>query len=611
MRTLISTRRLRLICECLVLVCVVWATAVAVTGGVATEVLGMRLSSRNPGNPLMLAALLAAAAAWLARPRVYATLRADAADIARTSLLPVALAVAWLHLAQWHGGRPFWLDEEMIALNLRGQTLTGLAHGLWLDQSAPFGWLAVERTLLVVFGDGERSLRLLPLLSGLATLAAALWIGRRWLGMVGTLCLVALVGTTQWLGFYVHQLKPYSGDVLWGLLLPALAAWAADTNDPTEFRRRFRAWWLTAATAQWFALGALFVVPGCGAILLVLAWSRARPRELAHVIAPLLIWVVSFAALYLITLRPASHNPTLQDYWAFALAPVDGTWWQTGRWVLGRFDALAIKPGGTTFPLLFWTLAIAGWGLTRSTLSAMVAVAPITAAALAITGVVPLFERLSLWMIPAAMVGIAQAVSWAVHRPHQSWAWMPRAVVLAGAVVLVWDVVPRGYHELTTSPVTNHGLDDRTAVQWLLSQHRPGSVIVATTLSQPAIWWYGRASLSATNRGATLDAGTPVLHAGFTSTDQPCPPPPAFPGNRLLVYLGFRVDDLPAGFDQLLLDTLTSVGRVSTLRDFGGIGRAAVVDLGVPSPAPQLTTLIGPAGARAKGCVTFAPAERW
>ena len=38
-----------------------------------------------------------------------------------------------------------WVDEEMIALNLRDRGWLDLAGPLWLGQTAPLGWLALQR----------------------------------------------------------------------------------------------------------------------------------------------------------------------------------------------------------------------------------------------------------------------------------------------------------------------------------------------------------------------------------------------------------------------------------------------------------------------------------
>src|SRR5262245_20822605 len=85
----------------------------------------------------------------------------------------IAVAGAGLMIMQWAGGRMFWLDEEMIAINLRDRSIRGLAGPLMLAQAAPYGWLVLERLQLLVAGPGERALRFLPLAFGIGTLAVA------------------------------------------------------------------------------------------------------------------------------------------------------------------------------------------------------------------------------------------------------------------------------------------------------------------------------------------------------------------------------------------------------------------------------------------------------
>ena len=67
-----------------------------------------------------------------------------------------------LRLQDWAGGRPLWLDEQMIALNIRERTVSELTGALWLDQSAPPGLAATERAAMLAFGVGETALRFVP-----------------------------------------------------------------------------------------------------------------------------------------------------------------------------------------------------------------------------------------------------------------------------------------------------------------------------------------------------------------------------------------------------------------------------------------------------------------
>ena len=196
---------------------------VALTGGFALDLATFRISSKSPWNPFLIA-FASGFAAW-ALPRVVR--RAESGRELAWRLLPaiaIAIVGAGLQVFHWALARPMWLDEEMIAINVRERALMDLAGPLWLGQSAPFGWLVVQRVVLLTLGDSERALRLVPLLFGLATLPTAVWVGRRWAGGVGAALLALLCTFGQWVSHYSIELKHYSADIFLALLIPALAA---------------------------------------------------------------------------------------------------------------------------------------------------------------------------------------------------------------------------------------------------------------------------------------------------------------------------------------------------------------------------------------------------
>ncbi|MCM3880191.1 MAG: hypothetical protein ND807_08795, partial [Vicinamibacterales bacterium] len=147
---------------------------------------------------------------------------------------------------QWYWARPLWLDEEMIALNFRDRSFGELAGPLSMNQAAPLGWLWFQRAILLEFGQGERALRALPVLFGIATLWLAVWAGRRWMQPFGAAILALLCSFGLVISFFPLEAKHYSGDTLFGLLLPVLAVWALEPpTDATVIRsRRMLAWWL-------------------------------------------------------------------------------------------------------------------------------------------------------------------------------------------------------------------------------------------------------------------------------------------------------------------------------------------------------------------------------
>src|SRR5579864_1106324 len=63
----------------------------------------------------------------------------------------IAVVSGALVVYQWAVARPLWLDEELIALNIRERGLLSLGGRLSFGQSAPYGWLALERLVVGVF----------------------------------------------------------------------------------------------------------------------------------------------------------------------------------------------------------------------------------------------------------------------------------------------------------------------------------------------------------------------------------------------------------------------------------------------------------------------------
>jgi hypothetical protein len=78
----------------------------------------------------------------------------------------------------------------------------------------------------------------------------------------------------------------------------------------------------------------------------------------------------------------------------------------------------------------------------------------------------------------------------------------------------------------------------------------------------------------------------------------------------VLLYLGF---DVVPGFDEVLLRDLAQLGGMTEHRKFGGLGRAAVIDLRIPASdgIMELNRNQTPEHADPDACVGVRLAERW
>jgi hypothetical protein len=535
-----------------------------------------------------------------------------------------ALLVYWTSTA-----RPMWVDEEMLALNVRSRGFAHLGGALWLDQSAPLGWLTLERAVMMVFGTSERAVRLLTTIYGCGTLAIAAWVGRRWMNALGATVLVALCGVGEWIVFFTLELKHYSADTFWALGVPALAAWALDARaDPRLLRKRASIWWVVAAAGIWFGNGAVFVAPACAAVLFLALVRRGGWRLAIQFAATGFVWLASFTLSYATVLRHALGNAYLQNYWSFAFPPVSEGVAATLRWLIAQLVPFAVKPAGSGLPHLFWTAWCCGIVFAiarRRAVGLMFALVPISAFMLAVFHVVPTFERLALWVVPALYVGVALCAdggAWLVgqrllgRRPLVLATGVAAAVLAASVCV---DVIAHGITALEHRPRSNYGLDDRSSVRWLLAAHRPGDVILTTHFGLAAIWWYGGFDISDPDRTGQLPDGTPLYEIGHAPPEEDC-------GhwrrqlnaileqhNRAVVYLGFRLNVLPVGYDNFVLKELGHRGEMAAYKPFAEKSRLAVFDLGRPSRrdvfAPGEDT--GVPLEIPSGCMTITRARRW
>ena len=538
----------------------------------------------------------------------------------------VALAAIILKVNHWYYSRPLWLDEEMLLLNIRDRAFASLAGPLWLDQTAPLGWLVLQRLLLLVVGSSDRAVRALPVLFGIGTVVSAAWVGLRWMRPAGAAMFVLLCGFTQWTMFYALEAKPYAADAFWALLLPSLAVWAVEQRRPVV-------WWLVATVGQWMSYGATFVAPGSALLLLTLTWHRDGRQQALRTALQGVIWVVNFSLHYFLVMRHARASGFLADFWASGLLPPDATFVSAMRWIIEQAEPLASHPGGTARWFFFWL--IVGYGLAislreRPALALSWLIVPLSAALLAVLRLVPLKDRLAFWIVPALYAAIAAAAADSLHRGRE-WLMRNNLRSLGTATLAMLVVWPFCLSLIEPAQVTlaalrgpdNHGFDDRTGLHFLMDQSRPGDAYLATHFTLPGVWWYGRISIAEPTGGSALtEGGAPIYqleHQGpdhrICRAEQPHLQSTLESAQRAVVYLGF--DSLaPEGFQQLVLDELSEFATLVDYRHIGSLGAAAIFDLHAqPSEdaifgARKLWHGMRPRS-RLRGCVDIHVARRW
>lgn len=423
----------------------------------------------------------------------------------------VAQAIRWL------GGAQLWLDEQMIARNIRDRDFGGLAAALDYNQSAPIGWLWAQRLVVVLFGTDERTLRLLPFLFAAGSLVLAWLICRRYLGVAGTCGVVALFAVNPAVLRYSTEVKQYSADVFFVLLLIGVALWAVRTP---LIARRFLIWWATAALACLFSMGAILATPGLAILLVGAAWWRGRWWSAVRAGLPAVIWLLTFVVHYWLSLRHVLANDYMTQFWAGrGFPPEDAGGRGTVAWVVRRLEVLGVDPLGLDAAglgrdwlifacVVFWTMTALGVAVAmsrRPPMGLLLAVPTASAFVLAILWISPLYMRLAMWMMPALFLSVGFAVDAAARaaiRPLRRGAsteptsrgrpgWLRWTAAGAGALAVLIVMVPYGPVVATRfRPAAPIPFDYRASTAWLQAQHRSGDLTIGIHGSHDAIGWY-------------------------------------------------------------------------------------------------------------------------
>ena len=191
----------------------------------------------------------------------------------------VALGIA-IRLAVYLYNRGFWQDEASLALNVVDMSFGQLLGRLNNDQVAPPLFLLISKLLSQLLGLSEYSLRLIPLISGCATLCLLARLTLRLVPRFLGLCIISVYA----LGYshidYATNFKQYASDELSAMLVLCVAfSWV---RLSTGFR------YVAAATLPallWLSYTSGFVLAG---LVVVAGLSALKDRSAQKVRATIL-----------------------------------------------------------------------------------------------------------------------------------------------------------------------------------------------------------------------------------------------------------------------------------------------------------------------------------
>jgi hypothetical protein len=342
-------------------------------------------------------------------------------------LVLVAVGVG-LRLRVYLANRSLWLDESYLALSLLDRDVWELIGTLDYGQAAPAGFMVAQSLIVSLFGSSEYALRAVPVLAAVASVLAFWRLASLMLPPPATMLALGMFAISDPLLRYAAEFKQYGFDV--GVALILWWVFAARQADLDEDRPG--AWVLVAAlgaTAIWLSHPAIFVVAGFGLHAMGQAvragtWRSAVVRGITG-----LVWVGSFAVVYLVSLQHV--NPVMHTMWrgsAAAIVPVSTQ--DFGQYVRLSWT-LGVLPLGPRVIQLATLCAILGgialWRR-RSVHGAWFAGTLAMALVASSLGKFPIAPRLWLFLTPVIVLLVAAGVDevWQRTRLH----YRPLAPVL-------------------------------------------------------------------------------------------------------------------------------------------------------------------------------------
>lgn len=390
-----------------------------------------------------------------------------------------------LRLRQYLVNRSLWLDEAMLANNIVSRSFGGLTYWLDYDQQAPLGFLWLQKISILLFGNNEYALRLIPFLAGCVALVLMFVITRRLPAVGGNTALALFVISTTLID-YTSEAKQYILDVAVALGLLTLFLRYND-NERGWKPRSSLLFGVAGALLLWFSHPAIFTLTGMGIVLFIqTARQKSRP-VLGWTIVMGGIWLASFVVFYLLFLRRSVTANVLLDYWGDAFLPLSP---QVGNWSVVAFRNFSIFAAGLETPLLLnAALALIGLiALARrsATIAASLALTFLLTLAASALHTYPFAGRMLLFLTPMAFLFLGEgfdALSLLLPKKSSVSSWTLSLL----AVALILSNAYTTAETFITPKLQEH---IRPTMEYLRDFRKDGDIIYVYYWAEPAVRYY-------------------------------------------------------------------------------------------------------------------------
>lgn len=342
-----------------------------------------------------------------------------------------------LRAAYYFSSNSIWGDEARLALNIIDRSFLELFKPLDYYQYAPYGFLLAEKLVTNIFGSGEYALRLFPFLSSILSLVLFYRLSCHFLSKPGVLIANSFFAILVSLTFYASELKQYSSDLLFTLILLLLTI-KTEKKELTLLNSIL--YGIIGAAFIWFSHPIIFILTGA-ALFITFSPSRKgvnRNRVCLSVIFS--FWIISLFCSSFFTLINTIESPGLINFWKQFYFPLNLF---SGSGFMGLKKIYLELFRFLTLDILCGAILILGYfslHKRESQKTFFLLLLPILLTIIASAfHVYPLFERFLLFLIPAIIILISEGIDFTRQK---LWKISP---VLGIVVILLFFINPAYY----------------------------------------------------------------------------------------------------------------------------------------------------------------------
>lgn len=219
-------------------------------------------------------------------------------------------------LMQYLGMRSFWMDEAFAASKYLGHSFAELLHPSVFGGVAP-GFYILERAAALTLGVNELSLRLVPLLAGIASLFLFHALARKTLSPKAALLALAFFAVSPFLVYYSSEAKRYATDVAASLVVLLLAV---DLHARGATPRRVALFAGAGVVAGFFATTTVMMLAGTTLGLLLAFRVAGDRRSVRPVLALAGVGVLLLGVAVVFVLGSAGKTGT--SFWESGFMPL-------------------------------------------------------------------------------------------------------------------------------------------------------------------------------------------------------------------------------------------------------------------------------------------------